>query len=163
MSVGLSAVTIGKKHSMLWMSGVGYIAIGIVWMITGVLPTQDPAFDWLKLVFGAQAEAEYLSLIWIVCGFIQLVPAISPSIRNNPARRPASLGWGAAVFAPTLWSVIYFVSVLYGNTYGARHGTVFAFLAVLAWEISGWEEPQLSITVDNFIAAVEEDRQNDVD
>lgn len=163
MSVGLSAVAVGKKHSMLWMSGLGYIAIGIVWMITGVLPAQDPAFDWLKLVFGSQAEAEYLSLIWIVCGFIQLIPATLPSSRGTPVRRPASLGWGAAVFAPTLWSVIYFVSVLYGNPYGARHGAVFAFFAVVAWEISGWEEPRLSITVDNFIAAVEEDRQHDVD
>ena len=163
MSLGLSAVTIGKKHSMLGMSGLGYIAIGIVWMITGVSPAQDPAFDWLKLVFGAQAEAEYLSLTWVVCGFIQLVPPILPSSRDNPVRRPASLGWGAAVFAPTLWSVIYFVSVLYGNSYGARHGAVFALFAVVAWEISGWEEPRLSITVDNFIAAVEEDRQNVVD
>lgn len=160
MSLGLNAVTVGKKHSMLWMSGLGYIAIGIVWMITGVLPAQDPAFDWLKLVFGSQAEAEYLSLIWIVCGFIQLVPAILPSTRDNPVRRPASLGWGAAVFAPTMWSVIYFVSVLYGNPHGARHGAVFALFAVVAWEISGWEEPRFSITVDNFIAAVEEDRQN---
>ena len=163
MSVGLSAVTIGKKHSMLWMSGLGYIAIGLVWMITGALPTQDPAFDWLKLVFGKQAEAEYLSLIWVVCGFIQLVPAILPSSRGNPVRRPASLGWGAAVFAPTLWSVIYFVSILYGNTYGARHGTVFAFFAIVAWEISGWEEPQLKITVDKIVAAVEEDRQHGAD
>lgn len=160
MSLGLNAVTVGKKHSMLWMSGLGYIAIGIVWMITGVLPAQDPAFDWLKLVFGSQAEAEYLSLIWIVCGFIQLAPAILPSTRDNPVRRPASLGWGAAVFAPTMWSVIYFVSVLYGNPHGARHGAVFALFAVVAWEISGWEEPRFSITVDNFIAAVEEDRQN---
>ena len=163
MSVGLNAVTVGKKHSMLWVSGLGYIAIGIVWMITGVLPTQDPAFDWLKLVFGAQVEAEYLSLIWIVCGFIQLIPATLRSSRDIPVRRPASLGWGAAVFAPTLWSVIYFVSVLYGNPYGARHGAVFALFALAAWEISGWEEPRLSITVDNFIAAVEEDRQNAVD
>ena len=163
MSLGLSAVTIGKKHSMLWMSGIGYISIGIVWMITGASPAQDPAFDWLKLVFGAQAEAEYLSLIWIVCGFIQLVPATLPSSRDNPVRRPASLGWGAAVFAPTLWSVIYFVSVLYGNPYGARHGAVFALFAVVAWEISGWEEPRFSITVDNFIAAVEEDRKHAVD
>ena len=163
MSLGLSAVTIGKKHSMLWMSGIGYIAIGIVWMITGASPAQDPAFDWLKLVFGAQAEAEYLSLIWVVCGFIQLVPATLPSSRDNPVRRPASLGWGAALFAPTMWSVIYFVSVLYGNPYGARHGAVFALFAVVAWEISGWEEPRLSITVDNFIAAVEEDRKNAVD
>ena len=163
MSLGLSAVTIGKKHSMLWMSGIGYITIGIVWMITGASPAQDPAFDWLKLVFGAQAEAEYLSLIWIVCGFIQLIPATLPSSRDNPVRRPASLGWGAAVFAPTLWSVIYFVSVLYGNPYGARHGAVFALFAVVAWEISGWEEPRFSITVDNFIAAVEEDRKHAVD
>ena len=163
MSVGLSAVTIGKKHSMLWMSGLGYIAIGLVWMITGALPTQDPAFDWLKLVFGEQAEAEYLSLIWVVCGFIQLVPATLPSTRGAPVRRPASLGWGAAVFAPTLWSVIYFVSVLYGNAYGARHGTVFAFFAIVAWEISGWEEPQLKITVDKIVAAVEEDRQYGAD
>ena len=163
MSVGLSAVTIGKKHSMLWMSGLGYIAIGLVWMITGALPTQDPAFDWLKLVFGAQAEAEYLSLIWVVCGFIQLIPAILPSTRGAPVRRPASLGWGAAVFAPTLWSVIYFLSVLYGNAYGARHGTVFAFFAIVAWEISGWEEPQLKITVDKIVAAVEEDRQHGAD
>lgn len=163
MSVGLSAVTTGKKHSMLWMSGIGYITIGIVWMITGALPTQDPAFDWLKLVFGEQVEAEYVSLIWIVCGFIQLIPATLPSTRDNPVRRPASLGWGAAVFAPTLWSVIYFVSILYGNPYGARHGAVFAFFAVVAWEISGWEEPRLSITVDNFIAAVEEDREYDAD
>ena len=163
MSVGLNAVTVGKKHSMLWMSGLGYIAIGIVWMITGVSPAQDPAFDWLKLVFGAQAEAEYLSLIWIVCGFIQLVPAILPSTRDNPVRRPASLGWGAAVFAPTLWSVIYFVSILYGNAYGARNGTVFAFFAIVAWEISGWEEPQLKITVDKIVAAVEEDMQHVAD
>lgn len=163
MSVGLSAVTIGKKHSMLWMSGLGYIAIGLVWMITGALPTQDPAFDWLKLVFGAQAEAEYLSLIWVVCGFIQLIPATLPSTRGTPVRRPASLGWGAAVFAPTLWSVIYFLSVLYGNAYGARHGTVFAFFAIVAWEISGWEEPQLKITVDKIVAAVEEDRQHGTD
>ena len=163
MSLGLSAVTIGKKHSMLWMSGIGYITIGIVWMITGVSPAQDPAFDWLKLVFGEQAEAEYISLIWIVCGFIQLVPATLSSTRDNPVRRPASLGWGAAVFAPTLWSVIYFVSVLYGNAYGARHGAVFALFAVVAWEISGWEEPRFSITVDNFIAAVEEDRKYAVD
>ena len=163
MSVGLSAVTIGKKHSMLWMSGLGYIAIGLVWMITGALPTQDPAFDWLKLVFGEQAEAEYLSLIWIVCGFIQLIPATFPSSRDNPVRRPASLGWGAAVFAPSLWSVIYFVSVLYGNAHGARGGTIFAFFAVVAWEISGWEEPKLTITVDKFVAAVEEDRQHDAD
>lgn len=163
MSVGLSAVTIGKKHSMLWMSGLGYIAIGLVWMITGALPAQDLAFDWLKLVFGEQAEAEYLSLIWVVCGFIQLIPATLPSSRGTPVRRPASLGWGAAVFAPTLWSVIYFVSVLYGNTYGARHGTVFAFFAVVAWEISGWEEPQLKITVDKIVAAVEEDRQHGAD
>ena len=163
MSVGLSAVTIGKKHSMLWMSGLGYIAIGLVWMITGALPTQDPAFDWLKLVFGAQAEAEYLSLIWVVCGFIQLIPATLPSTRGTPVRRPASLGWGAAVFAPTLWSVIYFLSVLYGNAYGARHGTVFAFFAIVAWEISGWEEPQLKITVDKIVAAVEEDRQHGAD
>ena len=163
MSVGLSAVTIGKKHSMLWMSGLGYIAIGLVWMITGALPIQDPAFDWLKLVFGEQAEAEYLSLIWVVCGFIQLIPATLPSSRGTPVRRPASLGWGAAVFAPTLWSVIYFLSVLYGNTYGARHGTVFAFFAVVAWEISGWEEPQLKITVDKIVAAVEEDRQHGAD
>ena len=163
MSLGLSAVTIGKKHSMLWMSGIGYITIGIVWMITGASPAQDPAFDWLKLVFGAQAEAEYLSLIWIVCGFIQLIPATLPSTRDNPVRRPASLGWGAAVFAPTLWSVIYFVSVLYGNPYGARNGAVFALFAVMAWEISGWEEPRFSITVDNFIAAVEEDRKYAVD
>ena len=163
MSLGLSAVTIGKKHSMLWMSGLGYVSIGIVWMITGVLPTQDPAFDWLKLVFGSKAEAEYLSLIWIVCGFIQLIPATLRSSRDIPVRRPASLGWGAAVFAPTLWSVIYFVSVLYGNTYGARHGTVFAFFAVVAWEISGWEEPQLKITVDKIVAAVEEDRQHGAD
>ena len=163
MSVGLSAVTIGKKHSILWMSGLGYIAIGLVWMITGALPTQDPAFDWLKLVFGEQAEAEYLSLIWVVCGFIQLIPATLPSTRGTPVRRPASLWWGAAVFAPALWSVIYFVSVLYGNTYGARHGTVFAFLAIVAWEISGWEEPQLKITVDKIVAAVEEDRQHGAD
>ena len=163
MSVGLSAVTIGKKHSMLWMSGLGYIAIGLVWMITGALPIQDPAFDWLKLVFGEQAEAEYLSLIWVVCGFIQLIPATLRSSRGTPVRRPASLGWGAAVFAPTLWSVIYFVSILYGNTYGARNGTVFAFFAVLAWEISGWEEPQLKITVDKIVAAVEEDRQYGAD
>lgn len=163
MSLGLSAETIGKKHSMLWMSGIGYIAIGIVWMITGASLEPDPGFDWLKLVFGARAEAEYISLIWIVCGFIQLVPAVLPSTRDNPVRRPASLGWGAAVFAPTLWSVIYFVSVLYGNTYGARHGTVFALFAVVAWEISGWEEPRLSITVDKFVAAVEEDRQHDAD
>ena len=163
MSLGLSAVTIGKKHSMLWMSGIGYITIGIVWMITGASPAQDPAFDWLKLVFGAQAEAEYLSLIWIVCGFIQLVPATLPSTRDNPVRRPASLGWGAAVFAPTLWSVIYFVSVLYGNAYGARHGAVFALFAIVAWEISGWEEPKLTITVDKIVAAVEEDRQHDAD
>ena len=160
MSLGLNAVTIGKKHSMLWMSGIGYITIGLVWMITGALPIQDPAFDWLKLVFGEQAEAEYLSLIWVVCGFIQLIPATLPSSRGTPVRRPASLGWGAAVFAPTLWSVIYFVSVLYGNTYGARHGTVFAFFAVVAWEISGWEEPQLKITVDKIVAAVEEDGQH---
>lgn len=163
MSVGLSAVTIGKKHSMLWMSGLGYIAIGLVWMITGALPTQDPAFDWLKLVFGEQAEAEYLSLIWVFCGFIQLIPATLPSSRGTPVRRPASLGWGAAVFAPTLWSVIYFVSILYGNTYGARHGTVFAFFAIVAWEISGWEEPQLKITVDKIVAAVEKDRQHGAD
>ena len=156
-------MTIGKKHSMLWMSGLGYIAIGLVWMITGALPAQDLAFDWLKLVFGEQAEAEYLSLIWVVCGFIQLIPATLPSSRGTPVRRPASLGWGAAVFAPTLWSVIYFVSVLYGNTYGARHGTVFAFFAVVAWEISGWEEPQLKITVDKIVAAVEEDRQHGAD
>lgn len=148
---------------MLWMSGLGYIAIGLVWMITGALPAQDLAFDWLKLVFGEQAEAEYLSLIWVVCGFIQLIPATLPSSRGTPVRRPASLGWGAAVFAPTLWSVIYFVSVLYGNTYGARHGTVFAFFAVVAWEISGWEEPQLKITVDKIVAAVEEDRQHGAD
>ena len=44
MSLGLSAETIGKKHSMLWMAGLGYIAIGIVWMITSLSPTQDPAF-----------------------------------------------------------------------------------------------------------------------
>ena len=163
MSLGLSAVTIGKRHSILWMSGIGYIAIGIVWMITGASPEHDPAFDWLKLVFGPRAEAEYLSLIWIVCGFIQLIPATLPSTRDNPVRRPASLGWGAALFAPTMWSVIYFVSVLYGNPYGARHGAVFALFAVVAWEISGWEEPRLSITVDNFIAAVEEDRKNAVD
>ena len=163
MSVGLSAVTIGKKHSMLWLSGLGYIAIGIVWMITGALPTQDPAFDWLKLVFGEQAEAEYLSLIWVVCGFIQLIPATLPSSRGTPVRRPASLGWGAAVFAPTLWSVIYFVSILYGNAYGARNGTVFAFFAIVAWEISGWEEPQFKITVDKIVAAVEEDRQYGAD
>lgn len=163
MSVGLSAVTIGKKHSMLWMSGLGYIAIGLVWMITGMLPTQDPAFDWLKLVFGEQAEAEYLSLIWVVCGFIQLIPATLPSSRGTPVRRPASLGWGAAVFAPTLWSVIYFVSILYGNVYGARNGTVFAFFAIVAWEISGWEEPQLKITVDKIVAAVEEDMQHGAD
>lgn len=163
MSVGLSAVTIGKKHSMLWMSGVGYIAIGVVWIITGLSPAHDPAFDWLKLVFGAQAEAEYISLIWIVCGFIKLIPATLPSTRDNPVRRPASLGWGAAVFAPTMWSVIYFVSVLYGNPYGARIGAVFALFAVAAWEISGWEEPRLSITVDHFIAAVEEDREHDDD
>ena len=160
MSVGLSAVTIGKKHSMLWMSGLGYIAIGLVWMITGAFPSHDPGFDWLKLVFGAQAEAEYLSLIWVVCGFIQLIPATLPSTRGTPVRRPASLGWGAAVFAPTLWSVIYFVSVLYDNPYGARHGTVFALFAFVAWEISGWEEPQLRITVDKFVAAVEEDMQH---
>ena len=163
MSVGLNAVMVGKKHSMLWMSGLGYVSIGIVWMITGVLPLQDLAFDWLKLVFGEQAEAEYLSLIWIVCGFIQLVPATLPSTRDAPVHRPASLGWGAAVFAPTLWSVIYFVSVLYGNPYGARHGTVFALFAVVAWEISGWEEPRLSITVDEFVAAVAEDMQHDDD
>ena len=163
MPLGLIAVTIGKKHSMLWMSGIGYISIGIVWMITGMSPEKDPAFDWLKLVFGEQAEAEYISLIWIVCGFIQLIPATLPSSRGTPVRRPASLGWGAAVFAPTLWSVIYFVSVLYGNTYGARHGTVFAFFAIVAWEISGWEEPQLKITVDKFVAAVEEDMQHGAD
>ena len=163
MSLGLNAVTIGKKHSMLWVSGLGYIAIGIVWMITGVLPTQDPAFDWLKLVFGAKAEAEYLSLIWIICGFIQLIPATLRSSRGTPVRRPASLGWGAAVFAPTLWSVIYFVSVLYDNPYGARDGTVFAFFAFVAWEISGWEEPQLAITVSKFVAAVEEDMRHDDD
>ena len=163
MSLGLSAVTIGKKHSMLWMSGIGYISIGIVWMITGTSPEKDPAFDWLKLVFGEQAEAEYISLIWIVCGFIQLIPATLPSTRDKPVRRPASLGWGAALFAPTLWSVIYFVSVLYGNAYGVRHGAVFALFAVVAWEISGWEEPRLSITVDNFMAAVEEDRKHAAD
>ena len=163
MSLGLSAVTVGKKHSMLWMSGLGYIAIGLVWMITAASPTQDPAFDWLKLVFGEQAEAEYLSLIWVVCGFIQLIPATLPSSRGAPVRRPASLGWGAALFAPTLWSVIYFVSVLYGNTHGARDGAVFAFFAIVAWEISGWEEPQLKITVDKIVAAVEEDRQHGAD
>lgn len=163
MSLGLSAVTVGKKHSMLWLSGIGYIAIGIVWMITSVSPAPDPGFDWLKLVFGAYAEAEYISPIWIVCGFIQLIPAILPSSRDNPIRRPASLGWGTATFAPTLWSVIYFISVLYGNAYGARHGAVFALFAVVAWEISGWEEPRVSITVDNFIEAVKEDRQNAAD
>lgn len=151
----------GRKHSMLWLSGFGYIVIGMTWMITGLVTPIDPAFDWLKLYIGSWGEPENLAWIWVIAGCIQMLPAILPTVRRTTIDRPMAFGFGAAILAPSLWAAIYMLSGSHGYVYGPRHGVVFLIMAVIAWEVSGWEEPSAAVRVHGIINAIKEETDDD--
>ena len=136
----------GQKHSMLWLSGFGYIAIGATWIITGILTTPDPAFDWISRYLGPTlSQPEWLALVWVVAGILQMLPILIPRNRRHQIVRPVAFGFGAAIFAPALWSAIYMLSGLHGYEYGLRDAVVFLVMAAIAWEISGWEDPGVNL------------------
>ena len=91
----------GQKHSMLWLSGFGYIAIGATWIITGILTTPDPAFDWLSRYLGPTlSQPEWLALVWVGAGILQMLPILIPRNRRHQVVRHVAFGFGAAIFAP---------------------------------------------------------------
>lgn len=147
----------GRKHSMLWLSGLGYLAIGLAWIWTGLVGAPDPAFDWLRDLFGPMMESEYLAFIWVIAGAGQLVPALVPKTRKARVDRPLAIGYGMAIIAPSVWAVIYITSGFYGNLYGPRIGVVFLIMAMVAWDISGWEEPSASVQLSRVVKALQDE------
>lgn len=151
----------GRKHTMLWISGFGYMIIGITWIITGIYSTPDPAFDWLSQYIGALSEPEYLAWLWVFAGFIQTLPIIIPRTRYSKVNRPMAFGFGAAILAPAVWSAIYMLSGAHGYIYGPRHGVVFLIMAAIAWEISGWDEPSVTAHVSRIVEHIKEETDAD--
>ena len=147
----------GRKHSMLWLSGFGYMIIGVTWIITGIYGHPDPAFDWLGLYIGALSEPEYLGWLWVLAGFIQTLPIVFPKTRNSKFDRPMAFGFGAAILAPSVWAAIYMLSGAHGYIYGPRHGVVFLIMAAIAWEISGWDEPSATAHVSRIVEHIKEE------
>ena len=162
MSFGTAQIMYsGRKHTMLWLSGFGYIIIGVTWIITGIYGSPDPAFDWLRPYIGVWAEPEVLGWLWVFAGFVQTLPIVLPKARHATVNRPMAFGFGAAILAPAVWAAIYMLSGAHGYIYGPRHGVVFLIMSAIAWEISGWDEPSATAHVSKIVEYIKEEANAD--
>lgn len=123
----------GKRGGILNVAGFLYALIGITNSFTPPSRALDLSFGWLP----DYVDATELGWIWIFGGTVMIM--ISLWSRSHP--KIVTVGFGFMVGIPTLWSLIFVASLLFGNPFGFRDGIAYIALSFISLYISGWPNP----------------------
>lgn len=63
------------------------------------------------------------------------------SLWSKKCPKVVTVGFGLMVGIPTLWSLIFLASILFGNPFGFRGGAAYIALSFISLYISGWPNP----------------------
>ncbi len=123
----------GKRGGILNVAGALYALIGITYSFTPPSRPLDPSFGWLP----DNLDATELGWLWTVGGIVMIVI----SLRSKKYPKVVTVGFGLMVGIPTLWSLIFLSSLLFGNPFGFRGGVAYIALSFISLYISGWPNP----------------------
>lgn len=123
----------GKRGGILLISGLHYILIGLTNILTSESRSLDLAFQWLP----AHLNANELGWLWIVSGVLQVAASLFP----RKCQACESAGFVSAIVTASLWSLIFLISTVFGNPYGARGGVAYGLVAVLMYYVTSWPNP----------------------
>ena len=145
-----------NKARILITIGVGYIIVGILWMIAGFGNDPDLAFDWIERSFGPFGKSELLSSSWIITGILCNILAYLDLQQHRHVPKYEPVGYGAAIFTPTLWGMFYLISIFNGNSYGLRASVLLFFVAWLVFVLGGIKD---AVSKESAIRALDQMKQ----
>ena len=127
MPYRLIAAIDGKRGGLLVVAGVGYVLIGLVYVLTGTPRSVDLAFAWTT------QPAHVLGWQWVILGLVAIGTSFRPKLER--------WGFAALIVAPGLWTAVFAGSAFFGNPFGLRGGVAYAVWTAVILYVADWPNP----------------------